>query len=298
MASIDRAAIAWTIAIVAVGAGFAVYGLQEAETVRQQPMSVAPRTVEMSERAIVSEMTLDAVALYERVGDAAFDLINTGDRFTRGDLYVFVLDQEGVRIAHGGNPDLVGLQVPNYPDNPVRGTILSNADADGEWVTYNRALPDTHIVQTKHSFVVEYDGMIFGAGYYVDNEHETQLRQNAQYMVEQAIGDYNAHGTGAFQLFDSDPEYHDGELYVFVVRMSDNVLVAHGIQPALIGTASTDIVDVDGVNVGNLLAGNAAPEGAWVAYQWENPADGKIEPKSSWIKSFDGYIFGVGVYNK
>ena len=37
-------------------------------------------------------------------------------------------------------------------------------------------------------------------------------------------------------------------------------------------------------------------EGIWVQYPLENPVSNKVEPKTSWIKLHDGYLFGVGIY--
>ena len=216
--------------------------------------------------------------------------------FAMESIYVFVLDKQGFRVAHGGNPELVGLQVPNYPNNKVRDIIINSVNEDGAWITYQRALPDSHTVHTKNSFIIEHDGLIFGSGYYVEDKIASNKRSSAQYMVEQAIADYNSHELSSFSNINSNPKYHDGELYVFVVRMSDNVFVAHGTSPEIIGMKDTDFVDVDGVNVGKLFADNVNAEGTWVQYQWENPVSNKVEPKSSWIKLHDGYLFGVGIY--
>ena len=302
MASIDQAAIMWSITIIAIGVGFTLY-LDNAETysIPVQTTNIKPtedKWTAMTEADMVQKLTVDAVALYDEKHKDAFSLITFSPKFHVGNLYVFILDEQGFRIAHGGNPDLVGLQAPNYPDNPVRDIILDNADTHGKWISYDRALPNTHIVETKHSFIIKHDGLIFGSGYYVENEHETQLRQNAQYMVEQAIADYNTHSVQAFSNFNSDSKYHDGELYVFVIRMSDDVFVAHGTNHDLIGTKDTDIFDTDGINLGDLLSDSVTPEGVWVTYSWENPVDNKVEQKTSWIKSFDGYLFGVGVYSQ
>lgn len=291
MTSIDKTAILWTIAIVAIGVGIAGYGTQPAT-----PVQTTSEIVKQSETQIVRELVYGSIDLYDLIGEDAFEQINTNDKFRNGDVYVFVLDKQGIRIAHGGNPDLIGLQTPNFPNNKIRDIILDSANEDGAWIKYQRALPDSHTVHTKNSFVVEHDDLIFGSGYYVEDKMASEKRSSAQYMVEQAIADYNARGMISFSDFNSSLEYHDGELYVFVVRMSDNVIASHGTSPEVIDRKITEFVDADGTNIGNLLVDNASVDGIWVQYNWENPLNNKVELKSSWIKLHDGYLFGVGIY--
>jgi len=165
--SIDKTAIIWTIAIVAIGVGIAGYGMQSVTTM--QPDQTTSETVKQSETEIVQELVSDSINLYDIVGDDAFEQINTDDKFRNGDIYVFVLDKQGFRVAHGGNPDLIGLQTMNFPNNKIRDTILDSANEDGVWVKCQRALSYSHIVHTKNSFVMEYDNLIFGSGYYVED---------------------------------------------------------------------------------------------------------------------------------
>ena len=129
-----------------------------------------------TQRDLVQELTWDAIKLYDEDKAFAINQINYDPRFHKDDLYVFVVNEQGFRVAHGGNPGLVGLQSSNYPDNPVRDIVINGATEDGSWVEYQRALPDSHIVHTKHSFLVKHDGLIFGAGYYEEDILATQLR--------------------------------------------------------------------------------------------------------------------------
>ena len=146
------------------------------------------------------------------------------------------------------------------------------------------------------SVIVAVIAIIFASGYYEKDTLATQLRSNAQHMVEQAIADYNINGVSAFSSFDSDSKYHDGELYVFVGRISDGTLVAHGANADLIGVNTNTLIDAEGVNLGDLFLENVTPEGVWLNYLWENPTSNEIEQKTTWMKSFEGYFFGVGVY--
>ncbi len=116
-------------------------------------------------------------------------------------------------------------------------------------------------------------------------------------MVQHAIADYDSNGKMAFTDFDQDSQYRNGEEYVFVIEKETFVIVAHGANLEYIGTLSSDLIDSDGVNIGELIDKNATPDGAWVHYKFLDPQTGKVEPKSSWIVLHDGYIFGVGIYS-
>lgn len=119
----------------------------------------------------------------------------------------------------------------------------------------------------------------------------------AQIMVESAIAEYGGSGDAIFQTLTdpSDTTYHDAELYVFVAD-EDRAFVAHGADPGLIGTNLRDLYDIRGVSLHELFEENATPEGVWVSYMWGNPISGDVEYKMSWIRVYDGYIFGSGIY--
>ncbi len=118
----------------------------------------------------------------------------------------------------------------------------------------------------------------------------------AQALVEKAIARFQEAGPDvAFaEISDSKGPFVDRDLYIFVIG-PDKIIAAHGVDPARIGTNAMEIKDVDGKLFGPELA--AAPaEGAWVDYKFKNPVSGEVEPKSSWVKAVDGYVFGCGYY--
>ena len=122
--------------------------------------------------------------------------------------------------------------------------------------------------------------------------------EEARAMVADAIAYYDEVGADvAFARFTDDPapRFRDRDLYVFVLD-EDDVLVAHGIEPARIGQTTVGIMDADGTDIGMALRDAASAEGGWADYRWPNPATGDIEPKSSWVILHDGYVFGVGIY--
>ncbi len=102
---------------------------------------------------------------------------------------------------------------------------------------------------------------IFGSGYCLEDEIASEKRSSAQYMVKQAMANYHAHGISTFSDFNSDSKFHGGEMYVFVVRMSDNVFVPHGTSPEIIDMKDTDFVDANGASIGQLFADNVIAKG-------------------------------------
>jgi cytochrome c len=55
--------------------------------------------------------------------------------------------------------------------------------------------------------------------------------------------------------------------------------------------------DPDGKFYGREILERATPEGVWVDYKRVNPANGKVQPKMSWVRKISGYVIGCGIYS-
>ncbi len=122
--------------------------------------------------------------------------------------------------------------------------------------------------------------------------------EEAQIMVGQAVAYFDEVGARkAFTKFSDDPApmFLKGDLYVFVID-GNGTIVAHGVDPSLIGRDATQLEDVDGKKFGQEMLSEASMDGTWVDYKWKDPLTDAIEPKSSWVVLHDGYVFGVGIY--
>lgn len=124
----------------------------------------------------------------------------------------------------------------------------------------------------------------------------------AKAMVEKAITAIKADKEGAFAKINDakDTEFHDRDLYVFVISTDDKgTFIAHGTKPALVGKDLIGLKDPDGVPlVKNFIElVNSKGEG-WSDYKWPHPETKKNTPKSSYVKKVDGedFLVGVGVY--
>ena len=121
--------------------------------------------------------------------------------------------------------------------------------------------------------------------------------EQAKALVAKAIALYD--GVGREKAFAAiqDPKqgFVDRDLYVFVFGPK-RTIVAHGGNPALIGTTAESLVDEDGVHFGTKFMDETTATGKWIDYKWRDPASGKVLPKSSWVVRHDGHIFGAGIY--
>lgn len=90
----------------------------------------------------------------------------------------------------------------------------------------------------------------------------------------------------AFPSFNTDAQWHDRDLYVFVID-SSGTWVASGARPELVGTKDDrpfikEIVAVD--------------DQGWVNYRFVSPADSEEHDKSSYIVRVGDNWVGVGAY--
>jgi cytochrome c len=131
-----------------------------------------------------------------------------------------------------------------------------------------------------------------------DNE---QLARQTKAMVDKAASFLQENGAQkAFAAFNdkSNAEFHDGGLYVFV-RTLDGNTIAHGAFPVMIGQTDLNTKDIDGKLYNKELVELAVSAGSgWVHYRWPNPADNRIENKSTFIKRVGDYIVCAGFYEE
>ena len=219
-----------------------------------------------------------------------------------GPWYVFIYDENNVRIAHPTRPDLLGKAVdgPSGVDvyGYAYGKVIAETDEDGQWVDYVFLNPATGRQEYKHSWFIRHDGLLFGSGWYqtlpVSPIAPTKA-DPADYtvaVVDRAIRYYKAHGLERTVEYFNSPENTDGQWYVFIVDETKTMLA--NINPALVGVdISTLGEDVDGVNLADLEVGES---GRWAHYEFQNPTTGDRGVKHSWVVLYDDIVFGSGWY--
>jgi cytochrome c len=92
-------------------------------------------------------------------------------QFHDRDLYLFVYDFNGVAVAHGNNPKMVGKNLFEMKDSDgtfiIKGFIDVAKTKGKGWVDYKWPNPVTKAVEQKSSYVEKAEGdLIIGSGIY------------------------------------------------------------------------------------------------------------------------------------
>lgn len=91
-------------------------------------------------------------------------------QFRKGELYIFIIDLEGVVMGHAANPALVGKDLSEKVDSGsvryVQEFIkVANGKGSG-WVDYQYTNPENGRIEAKTTFVEKVDLVIIGCGVY------------------------------------------------------------------------------------------------------------------------------------
>ena len=112
-----------------------------------------------------------AIEHYHQVGrEVAFPAFeDSNGEFIDHDLYVFVFGPERKIVAHGGDPELVVTAASSLSDVdgvPFGTMFMDEATGEGIWINYKWQDPVSGKVLPKASWVVLFDGYVFGVGIY------------------------------------------------------------------------------------------------------------------------------------
>ena len=239
-----------------------------------------------------------AIAMYKSEGlDATVAHYNTPESID-SQWYLFIGNQDDVLIAHAANPDLVGSPAsdavgPN--DYPAGVAVAAVADEDGEWFSYTFPNPATGGFEAKHSWMVRYDGLTFGSGWYEPAAPKHDAPAYTQDFVARAISLYDAIGLDATVAYYNTPESVDDQWYIYILDQND-MMLAHAANPDLVGRPASAAVGPNDYPAGEALVAVADGDGEWFSYTFPNPATGGVEAKHSWVVEYDGLTFGSGWY--
>lgn len=96
-----------------------------------------------------------------------------------------------------------------------------------------------------------------------------------------------------------DPEFVQPALYLFMCDLKTGVLLAHPMNPALVGKDLTDVPDINGKKFRREIIELAAKGGkGWVDYAYKNPNNGKVEPKTTYVMRVGDVVLEAGIYKK
>ena len=237
----------------------------------QPEASVPPKWMP---EAYTNYFVREAIRRYESDGlDSTVAHYNTMGSVD-GQWYMFIVDQSGTMVAHA-NPALVGQPVdeilgPN--DYPSGAAVAATADQDGAWFDYTFPNLATGTVETKHSWMVIHDGIMFGSGWYEEGPGKTDSSVYTQAFVQQAINLYDAVGLEDTVAYYNTEESVDGQWYVFMID-EDGTVIAHA-NPALVGQLASDVLGPNNYPTGAAVAGLRRRKRCLVRLHFHQPCHG------------------------
>ncbi len=131
-----------------------------------------------------------------------------------------------------------------------------------------------------------------GPVYASDKDEAVSLVKKAAEMVKSA-GKEKALAA----ISDAKGPFVKEPLYVFAYSM-DGTIIAHPMNPKLIGKNMLEVKDADGKTFTKdfVATAKSATGTGWVDYRWTNPVSKKIEAKSSYIERTGDIFLGCGIY--
>lgn len=117
-------------------------------------------------------------------------------------------------------------------------------------------------------------------------------------MVDKGLSYLQKNGKDALikEINNKNPEFVKGELYLYV-RAMDGAVLAHPINPKLIGKNMLELPDADGKLFRKDIVEMAKAKGkGWVDYRYNNPVTKEVENKSTYLLRSGDVILEAGIY--
>lgn len=98
------------------------------------------------------------------------EFTNQKGKFIDRDLYIFVVDFNGLTLAHGGNAKLVGKDMSGLKDADgiffIKKFIELAKTKGSGWVDYKWVNPTTKKIEPKSTYIQKVDNYFLGCGIY------------------------------------------------------------------------------------------------------------------------------------
>ncbi|AQZ96450.1 cache domain-containing protein [Halopseudomonas phragmitis] len=242
-----------------------------------------------------------AVAQYQQEGERSFAAFSRLGPFTEDDLYVFVVNRQGVMMASGGpSRVLIGRNITPLLDDQLRTgfqsilqTPLEQGVQEGEYRWINWRLGR---VERKKAFYQPMNGHILAVGYYLPRADKA----SAVNMLERVVRALETDPEQTIALINQlDSEFYQDDIYPVVVDNETRRFLAHGYNHGLVGTRFETVKDHAGSDLGAPVVAlmQNRDEGEF-SYQWRNPVTQKVEAKTAAIRRVGRYLVLVGWYNE
>lgn len=250
-----------------------------------------------------------ALAYVEENGkESALEEFNYGtDRFVTEDRYIIAFGFDGTCLAHPFRPEMVGEDHTDFRD--ANGVLLNRnlngvASRGGGFTYYVRPnAQNNDTPELKLSYVARVDDEWWlGTGVWLSDVpavFSAESRLDLVDLVDEAVAYAQENGREkALETFgDRDGEFVDGDLYVFAYDFNNTVL-AHPIQPELIGKNRSGELDLYGVAIGRDIMDAAEDGTGLVYYSYPDPAKNMtLTIKLGYVRKVDdGWWLGSGIY--
>ena len=142
--------------------------------------------------------------------------------------------------------------------------------------------------------------LLFGTGS-VLAEAATPAEADAVAIVKEAEALVRSEGQEAALAAINDPKgpFVKGSLYVMAYDIKDAKLLAHPINPKLIGKDLLNVPDTDGKFFRKEILEVAKTKGeGWVNYSYQNPETKAVEQKTTYVRRVDDLILAAGIYRR
>ncbi|WP_223827324.1 cache domain-containing protein [Undibacterium oligocarboniphilum] len=122
--------------------------------------------------------------------------------------------------------------------------------------------------------------------------------EDAIAMVNKGLNYLQKNGKEALirEINQKNPDFLVGDLYLYV-RSIDGPILAHPINPKLIGKNMLELPDAEGKLYRKEIVELAKTKGkGWVDYRYNNPVSKKVEAKSTYLVRSGDIILEAGIY--
>jgi signal transduction histidine kinase len=120
-------------------------------------------------------------------------------------------------------------------------------------------------------------------------------------MSERGAAFYKAHGKDELikRIAAKDPDFVQGSMYIYMRDLNTGMNIAHPFNQSIVGKDLNDVPDTNGKFYRRDILELARKEGkGWVDYMYKNPANSKIEAKTSYVQRVGDVILVTGIYKK
>lgn len=128
--------------------------------------------------------------------------------------------------------------------------------------------------------------------------HAADKPEDAVAMVEKGLAYLQKNGKDALirEINAKNPDFVVGELYLYV-RAIDGTIVAHPVNPKLVGKNMLELPDAEGKLFRKDIVELAKSKGkGWVDYRYNNPVSKQIESKTTYLQRAGDIILEAGIY--